>query len=159
MYARGNGKEEDWRAEMAAIAAQVVQRPDLKESGELRIVFPNAEHRKRVEAAAIATAVEELEQRGYRTRNRQKANCGYDLLAIRSRSPRQLHVEVKGTSTGVPHFIMTENERNCMQLPKWRLALVTYALDNPEIEIMDATETKERFTFAPLAWNVTLKKV
>lgn len=159
MYARGYGANERWRAQMATIAEQGVgeQRLDLRESGTPTVGFPDAEHRKRVEEASVTAASDFLQRNGYAIEDRQKANCGYDLIALRPQQPKELHVEVKGTSTSVPHFFMTENERNYMQNPKWRLALVTNALDQPKVEILDASKTSQRFDFSPLAWDVKLK--
>lgn len=154
-----SGKRDSWRIQMADSAEQIIARnkPVQEESGEPIVGFPDAEHRKKVEKAAIEAVSAFLQNEGYSITDKQRSCCGYDLLAVRKRHPKELHVEVKGTSTSVQHFFMTKNERNYMQNPKWRLAMVTNALEHANIEILSSSDVKDKFEFSTLAWDVKVK--
>jgi len=161
VYVRGNNYNERWRVKMAKLAETIIrgEKPETRDSGMPTVVFPDAEHRKKVEKVSVNTATKYLENKGYTVENREKMNCGYDLLAIRNRTPKELHIEVKGTSTSIPYFYITENERNYMRNPKWRLALITNALNKKNIKILDFISVKSKFDDAPLAWYFYPKEV
>ncbi|MBU0609978.1 MAG: DUF3883 domain-containing protein [Armatimonadetes bacterium] len=100
-------------------------------------------------------AIEHLRKRGYaEIVDRQKDNCGYDLLARKPGTDKELHVEVKGTSGTAPRFFMTPNEHAYMGDPRWRLAMVTDALGSaPRVSIYDARKVAERFDLQPRVWE------
>jgi len=48
------------------------------------------------------------------------------------------HVEVKGISGRCPTILLTRNEAHAArEQPRWRLAVVTRALDDPLLHIVD----------------------
>lgn len=121
IYARGNGRNEAWRQEFAELAESIVELAlSIAETKAPTFNFPDAEHRKRVERAAIQEA-ERVFNAEYRVTDRQKDNCGYDLLLVHRKTGEELHLEVKGTSTQVMHFYMTRNEQKYLGNPRWRL--------------------------------------
>ena len=115
--------------------------------------FPDSEHRKKVEKAAIREATNHLVGLGFEIINREKENCGYDLLATRGVEPTELHVEVKGTSSEVPEFYISRNEKRYMSRAEWRLILVTEALTSPNVKLLTRQEVEVMFLFSPLAWK------
>ena len=159
IYARGNGQDDGWRQELAILAEEIVGNSELRITTNSRPTFnfPDLEHRNAVEKAAIEKAIEYLEGKKYKITDRQKDNCGYDLLAKRKRSPNELHVEVKGTSVQEKRFFMSRNEKQYMPNPKWRLLVVTNALDNPKVTVLTASEVERMFQFNALSWEVVLK--
>ncbi|AJQ95515.1 DUF3883 domain-containing protein [Gynuella sunshinyii] len=159
IYARGNGQDDEWRQELAVIAEEIVADSGLEDLPELRPIFnfPDAEHRKKVEQAAIEKAIKYLKGKKYKVTDRQKDNCGYDLLAKRKSMPNELHIEVKGTSYDEMRFFMSRNEKQYMPNPKWRLVIVTSALDNPKVSILTASEVHKTFEFSALSWEAVLK--
>ena len=159
IYARGNGQDDEWRQELAILAEEIVGNTELRITTNSRPIFnfPNQEHRNAVEKASIEKAIEYLEGKKYKITDRQKDNCGYDLLAKRKRIPSELHVEVKGTSVKEKRFFMSRNERQYMPNPKWRLLVVTNALDKPKVSVLTASEVEEMFQFNALSWEAVLK--
>lgn len=159
IYARGNGQDDEWREELAILAEKIVSNPELISTSNTRPIFnfPDQEHRNAVEKAAIEKAIEYLKGKKYKITDRQKDNCGYDLLAKRKRSPNEIHVEVKGTSLQEQRFFMSRNERQYMPNPKWRLLVVTNALDKPKGSLLTASEVKKIFQFNALSWEAVLK--
>lgn len=158
VYARGNGMDADWREELAEVAESVVKmKQRSKGNGATSLGFPDQEHRDKVEKAAIKEAIRVLESKKYKVTDRQKDNCGYDLLAKRVRSPQELHVEVKGTSSEVMRFYMSRNEKQYMANPKWRLLMVTNALGSPKASLMTENEVIKTFQFNPFAWEAVCK--
>ncbi len=143
LYVRGNGKDEPWRRELASFAETLVSEP-RSGTDQLppKLSFPDPEQRKRVELAAIDAAKEFL-RKDYRITDRQKENCGYDLLARHRKTGDELHVEVKGTSGVNMHFYMSRNEFRYMPSPKWRMIMVTNALVEP-IDIIGNCQTSPR---------------
>ena len=111
--------------------------------------------RKEVEEAAVRVVTAELNKKGFVVEDRQRENCGYDLLAI---SPKEiLKVEVKGTDSEIPRFFITRNERASAAVdPEWRLAIVTAARRAPVIHFLTAPEAEKLFLFDALAWECTL---
>lgn len=129
----------------------------IESENEPSLNFPDKTHRNKVEKASIFEATKHLKSMGYIVTDRQKDNCGYDLLAKRKKRPKELHVEVKGTSNEIPQFFISRNERNYMSNSNWRLLLVTNALDSPNVLFMTKKEVDMRYVFSPLAWQVNLR--
>lgn len=158
LYLRGNGKNEAWRKELAIFAENLVgEFPTNMNEPQPNLTFPDAAHRKMVEIAAINAAKNFLMQT-HRVTDRQKDNCGYDLLARHRKNLDELHVEVKGTSANLAHFYMSRNEFRYMPNPKWRLIIVTNALSTPIVNMMTLREVKQQFNLDPFAWEAMLKK-
>lgn len=155
LYAAGYGRPAPWRAAYRKLALRIVAEDwsvedKLSGSGG----FADAKTAKAVEVAAVNAVLQDLAERGYgEVVDRQKDNCGYDLLARRHASGGELHVEVKGTSGVVPRFFMTPNEHAYMADPRWRLAMVTDALGDPSVELLDAKAVGKRFNLVPRVWE------
>ncbi|SEM35824.1 protein of unknown function [Syntrophus gentianae] len=113
--------------------------------------FPDPQTRKEIETASIEFVVNEFELKGYKVEDRQRENCGYDLLATSSNET--LCLEVKGTDAPEWQFCITRNERNMSRQREWRLALVTMARINPKLDIMTGEEMEHTFDFDSLAWE------
>lgn len=155
LYVRGNGKDEPWRRELARMAETLVaEPPEGTEQLPPKLSFPDPEHRRRVELAAIDSAKTFL-RKDHRVTDRQKENCGYDLLARHRQTGDELHVEVKGTSGVNMHFYMSRNEFRYMPSPKWRLIVVTSALVKPKVTLLNAAEVGRAFSIDPFAWEAT----
>lgn len=116
--------------------------------------FPAPEKRKKVELAAIEYVVTHYERQGYSVSDRQSDNCGYDLFVEKGKSV--LKIEVKGTSLDEQRFFLSRNERAKSVDPLWRLAVVSSALDNPELSIYNTAEMEKTFGFEPLCWECRL---
>ncbi|WP_248739436.1 DUF3883 domain-containing protein [Pseudomonas sp. MWU12-2029] len=157
IYVQGNGLNDAWRQDFAELAETIVGlAPVIAETKAPTFKFPDAEHRKRVEKAAIDKAIREFDNE-YRVTDRQKDNCGYDLLLVDRKTGEELHLEVKGTSTQVMHFYMTRNEQKYLSNPKWRLYMVTGALDRPQGRLMNFAEVTTVFDLVPFAWEGVAK--
>lgn len=116
--------------------------------------YGDAESRKQTEDAAIRFVWAELRRRGFSVVDRQRDNCGYDLLAT-SRQ-RRLLVEVKGSTSTEPRFIISRNEYRCSVIePDWRLFVVTNARSAPCLHEYDANAMAAAFAFDSLAWEAT----
>ncbi|WP_111638939.1 DUF3883 domain-containing protein [Marinomonas shanghaiensis] len=113
--------------------------------------FPDLQKRKKVELAAIDYVVTHYECQGYSVSDRQSDNCGYDLFAKMGKVV--LKIEVKGTSLDEQRFFLSRNERAMSVDPLWRLAIVSNALDNPELSIYNTEEMEKIFNFEPLCWE------
>lgn len=120
--------------------------------------FGSAEHRKKVEIAAVETTTRELESRGYEVFSREKDNVGYDLKATRQKDGSSLYVEVKGTAGPSERFFMTANEHQFIETPEWRIAMVTDALGKPKLSIYNLLELKKLFDLSPMVWKGTRKR-
>ncbi|MBA3011052.1 MAG: DUF3883 domain-containing protein [Proteobacteria bacterium] len=152
VYAKGHGKKDEWRDEFTKIAEDIVK------NGVRQSSFPEKELRQAVEEASIKEAFEYLKKKNYKVTDRQKDNCGYDLLAKREKSPQELHVEVKGTSLETKRFFMSRNERQYMPNPKWRLLIVTNALVYPEVTLLTEKQVETMFKFNVMSWEAVLKR-
>jgi hypothetical protein len=118
--------------------------------------FPDIETRKRIEVLAVYHVTDHFEKMGYRVTDRQKDNCGYDLLI--EKEDAALKIEVKGTSGVEKRFFLSRNERYKSADPLWRLAIVTGALSNPSIDIFTSWEMDSIFNFNALCWECTSGK-
>jgi hypothetical protein len=117
--------------------------------------FADPQTRREIELAAVHYVTRELELRGFTVEDRQRENCGYDLLARRGQE--EFLYEVKGTDAISPRFFISRNERNCSMLNEnWRLAVVTSARATPTLHILTPAEMEGRFTFECLAWECTI---
>ncbi|MHD0644151.1 protein NO VEIN domain-containing protein [Pseudomonas aeruginosa] len=156
VYVSGDGVAEDeWRVDLAALAEQIVSnRPP--EEGEPKMVFPDQAHKVKVEKAAIALAMKVFDK-AYKIKDRQKHNCGYDLLLIDKKTDEEIHLEVKGTASLDMRFFLTRNEYGYMQNPRWALFMVTDALGTPKGQLMRRKEVRKLFNLQELAWAATLK--
>ena len=112
LYAAGHGVPAAWRNTYRDLALKILAEPwDTSDKLSGGGGFADAETAKVVEVAAIQAAIGALAKLGYtNVVDRQKDNCGYDLLAKGHGGGGELHVEVKGTSGAVPRFFMTPNE-------------------------------------------------
>ena len=157
LYVRGNGKNESWRHDLAKLAEGLIKNPptDLDKPPP-KIVFPDQEHRKKVEITAIDAAKRHLAKES-RVTDRQMHKCGYDLLARNRTTGEELHVEVKGTSGEAMHFYMTRGEYRYMPTPQWRLIMVTNALSKPKLTPLTYKEVKKHFDLEEFAWEATAR--
>lgn len=158
LYVRGNGKNDSWRRELANFAEELVKNPPADiDKPPPRISFPDSEHRKKVELASIKAA-HALLSKTHRVTDRQKDNCGYDLLARDKKTGDELHVEVKGTSSKTMHFYLTRGEyRYMLSTPQWRLLMVTDALSNPKLTLLTHKEVRKTFDLEAFAWEATVR--
>lgn len=157
LYVRGNGKDDPWREELAKLADSVVSTSGTARTNFPQLSFPDPQLRKRVEDAAIGAAKEFLKNKNYRVTDRQKDNCGYDLLAKHRKTNEELHVEVKGTSGEAMHFYMSRNEYRYMPSPQWRLIMVCDALGAASAELFTASEVRKIFSLEAFAWEAIVK--
>lgn len=117
--------------------------------------FPDYETRKRIEDAAVAHVRRHYQGLGYRVDSKETQNVGYDLEVTDSSTGDVVaHVEVKGTSTSVPAFYITRNERaTANALDTWKLAIVTNAINEPKLRMLSADEMEATFEFTDIAWR------
>lgn len=157
LYVRGNGKNDVWRMELANMAEELVGNPPVgTDKPPPNIAFPDVEHRKKVELAAI-DAARAFFSKTHRVTDRQKDNCGYDLLARNRKNGDELHVEVKGTSGSTMHFYLTRGEYRYMRSPQWRLLMVTDALTKPQLTLLTHKEVEKKFDLEAFAWEATTR--
>ena len=116
--------------------------------------FADAQTRKEIEVAAVAHVTRVLKQRGFKVRDRQRENRGYDLIAESATS--RLLVEVKGTDAPEPRFFLTRNELRCSALEAdWCLFVVCSARQSPVLFEYSASDMRHQFQREPLAWECT----
>jgi len=117
----------------------------------------NPETRKAIEDAAVQRVWAYYKKEKYKIKDRQKDNCGYDLLVTKGKEV--LHVEVKGTAKAEPEFWLTRNERAASVHTSWLLAVVTNALsDEPSEPNFYTTDQMEAaFDLEPYQWRAKLK--
>lgn len=163
-YVRGQGPTELWRRKLAARAEELVAQfmpvvqADVVTTDTRGFPLASAEHRKRVEKAAVDKAKRYLQRQDYAVEDRQAAKCGYDLLALRKRDSSELHVEVKGTSLLGESFFISRNEYLYIDDPRWRLALVTDALNEGTLRLLNAHAVRRQFTFEPMTWIAAARR-
>jgi hypothetical protein len=111
------------------------------------------------EVKAVRFVRAKLRREGYKVRSRESEVCGYDLHATRSN--RELHVEVKGTSRDQPRFFLTLSEgRKAETDPDWRLAVVTRAKSKPFLSPFVAGKQLTRhFQLEPIQWLGTTRSL
>lgn len=113
--------------------------------------FGTPEENRKVEAAAIDFVSKSLRQEGWTVENVSQQNRGYDLDC--KHANKRLHVEVKGSRGRKVQFIITANEKSAWELdPKFVLALVTDALQAPEISMFYGAKGNIQFNFRPISF-------
>jgi hypothetical protein len=117
--------------------------------------FGSAETNKLVEVKAVEVVTLHFQSKGWTVVSHESKKCGYDLYC--SRESEVLCIEVKGTSSVAPGFIITSNEVDSSSTkPDWRLALVTEALSlNPKLFVFDADQMDSMFVRTPLAFRMS----
>ncbi|RON55950.1 DUF3883 domain-containing protein [Pseudomonas frederiksbergensis] len=163
VYVRGNrpGQDQEWRQHFAEIAQEIVSVSSQVDVVDVQIPtfsFPDAEHRKAVEMAAVDYASAAYGKR-YEIQDVQLLNLGYDLIFRDRKTGEELHVEVKGTSNAIPHFFMTRNEYRYLENPRWRMLMVTQALDKPKGRVLTLDELEDAFDVKPFAFEGVAKRL
>jgi hypothetical protein len=104
-----------------------------------------------VEQSAIRLVTSRMEADGWTVSSVESLRMGYDLKCTRDED--ELHVEVKGTRSRLPSFIITEGElRRADSDSAFRLLVVTDALGTaPAVHEFDSESVFEEFDFTPLA--------
>ncbi|MGO9095030.1 MAG: protein NO VEIN domain-containing protein [Bryobacteraceae bacterium] len=156
LYAAGGSRNEPWRKAYAKLAERIVARCASEAApSDTGNGFPDPATARKVERRSVSAVRDFLRRRGFDTiRSCERACCGYDLFAASSKPKRELLVEVKGTQGGLPWFRLTRNERRSAELdPRWRLAMVTRALDAAVVELMNWTNVGRRFRLDPVIWE------
>ena len=126
-------------------------------ANQVRVTFPDQAHRDAVEQASVAFAIQKYEELGFRVKDVSTENRGYDLEVFDGRKAVE-HVEVKGTSMPAQSFFLTRNEfARSLDLPTWRLAIVTSALTKPAMEVFLGQQMLDRFVLDPLVWRCAPK--
>jgi hypothetical protein len=127
------------------------QEPQVRISGG---GFADPETRREIEHAAIGFVTRQLESQGFKVHDRQRENCGYDLLA--EAKDQQFLVEVKGTDSVSPRFFLSRNEWRCSQSnADWRLYVVCEARTVPALHMFTSSEIMAQFILDPLVWECT----
>lgn len=117
--------------------------------------FGSAEMNRLVEVKAVEVVTRHFQSLGWTVVSHESKKCGYDLYC--SRGSDILSVEVKGTSSAAPGFIITSNEfDSSSSTASWRLALVTGALSaHLRLFIFDANQLNSMFDRTPLAFRMS----
>ncbi|MBM9617006.1 DUF3883 domain-containing protein [Desulfobulbus rhabdoformis] len=95
--------------------------------------FPDPKTKKLVEKKAISYVIDHYKKLGFTITDRQKYNCGYDLLVENGK--KTLQIEVKGTASKEKRFFLTRNEKSMPASPLWRSAIVSNVLESPEMDV------------------------
>jgi hypothetical protein len=156
LYAAGGSRNERWRKAYARLAERIVARcasaaaPSCTGKG-----FPDAATAREVERRSVKAVRDFLRRKGFDTiRSCERACCGYDLFAAASKSKRELLVEVKGTQGELPWFRLSRNEKRSAEWdPRWRLAMVTRALDAGVVQLLNWKNVGARFRLDPVVWE------
>lgn len=166
-YLRGNGKKGEWCDTLAEELLAIRRAYKTNERHVIRAkvgggrggICADPERRKQVEEKAIAEVMAKYPKPKFEVVDRQKDNCGFDLLVRTIGEPKaELHIEVKGTQNTKPHFLMSRREYAYMLAnPRnWRLAMVTSALaERPKLEVLNASEARQRFFWEEFTWHAT----
>jgi len=100
--------------------------PEVSEPGAAVV---GGASREEVQAAAIGYVMRHFKGYGYNAEDVTGQNLGYDIEVSNAKGATLLRVAVKGTSTGLPGFQLTGDERTCSaREPLWRLLVVADAL-------------------------------
>lgn len=160
-YLRGTDAKDPWRQKLAQelLKAKATHLKSTQHKAIPRApqggICADAERRKETENAAVAL-VQSYYAKRYTCIDRQHDNCGYDLHFVHRKTGEELHVEVKGTAGTRPHFFISSNEHNHAKMhPFWRLAMVTEALGEGKLEVMDYKAASKRFRWDPFVWHAT----
>jgi hypothetical protein len=116
--------------------------------------FGDPASRAEVEQAAVDTVTVDYLKRGWRVTDVSRECLGWDLDCV-SLHGNVEHVEVKGVSGVAPAVLLTRNEhRAAEQQQGWRLAVVTQALDDPQLRVVDGATAIG--TATPFVYRVDL---
>ncbi len=138
----GMGRANIWYADRPESAAIVQRVLVLVGSKRVKPVVvkgrkgkQDQERKAQIETSAIRLCCEHFERLGYTVKSVEKDNLGWDLVA--SSGKTLLRVEVKGLSGSVFSIELTPNEFEAFdeKADAYRLAVVTNALDSPELFI------------------------
>jgi hypothetical protein len=122
--------------------------PEVDPNGPLAGYFGPPENRKKVEKAAEQAVIKYYSGKGFNAQRVAHLPCGYDYIF--TKKDQELYVEVKGTSGSTPRFFLTRNEHNARLDHRWRLGMVTNALDNQSrVAIYNSREFKKAFELEP----------
>lgn len=117
--------------------------------------FGDASARKAVEQAAMNAVTRHYA--GWSVKDVSRERCGWDLTCESARGEIH-HVEVKGVSGNMPIILLTRNEeRVARENDSWRLAVVTRALTDPHVRIVDSAAALA--ASEPFAFTVNLTHV
>jgi hypothetical protein len=108
--------------------------------------------REEVQAAAMDYVMRHFKGYGYNAEDVSSQKLGYDLEVSNAKGATLLRVVVKGTSTGVPSFRLTSEERACSaREPLWRLLVVADAIGTAaQHKIYKPSEMEQAPGFEPL---------
>lgn len=111
--------------------------------------------RRQVEQAAVDHVTACLVDEGWEVESVETDRCGYDLRCTRGKVER--HVEVKGTASEHPGFIITSQELACsVGDPSFELWIVTNALtDHPTVRSYLGNELERHFAFDAIQYRAT----
>lgn len=147
----------EWEALQALLPEGAYDPLDAQELEELQaaatIQEPDPVTRRIVEVTAVRHVVDHLEADGWRVKDVQRDNVGWDLTARRNGDRR--HVEVKGRGVSSPVVLLTPNElRAAREVEGWELALVTDVFDTPRLTWHDAKAVLDEA--APVVYRAVL---
>ncbi|WP_018904921.1 DUF3883 domain-containing protein [Variovorax paradoxus] len=108
--------------------------------------------REEVQAAAMDYVMRHFKGYGYNAEDVTGQKLGYDLEVSNAKGAKLLRVVVKGTSTGVPSFRLTDEERaSSAREPLWRLLVVADAIGTAaQHKIYKPSEMEQAPGFEPL---------
>jgi len=138
----GMGQANIWYADKPESASIVKRVLDLVDGKRTRPVITRGrkgkqdqERKAEIEKSAIRLCCEHFEGLGYSVESVEKDNVGWDLEATSGKT--LLRIEVKGLSGGVFSVELTPNEYRAFgeKSDAYRLAVVTNALESPELFI------------------------
>jgi hypothetical protein len=118
---------------------------------------PDPETKTKIELSAIEFVWRYFESESYLIDDKQKENCGYDLLA--SKESHEVRLEVKGTASKDKRFFISRNERLNSVHPDWRLALVTDVFGSPQLFLYTKEEMEAAFQMDALSWECNESKI
>jgi hypothetical protein len=124
-------------AEIAALEDQLDLVPLTVTVNTSGAGFGDAATRAQVEVAAMKAVSRHYHRRGWEVDDVSKSNLGWDLDCTSPHGDVH-HIEVKGVSGAGPSVLLTRNEfRAASTIVGWRLAIVTQALHNPRLHVVD----------------------
>lgn len=116
--------------------------------------FGDPESRRAVELAAVDAVI--AHYRGWQVTDVSNRNLGWDLTIV-SVSGEEHHVEVKGVGGSAPSILLTHNEaRAAREDAAWRLAVVTRALADPRVHVVDGPTAMQ--ASEPFAYSIDLAR-
>ncbi|MEU4643400.1 DUF3883 domain-containing protein [Micromonospora sp. NPDC023814] len=125
------------KEELAAIEEHLPPQPTRVTVTATGAGFGNPATNAAVEAAAMEAVTADYESRGWGVKDVSKDCLGWDLTCTSPGGDVE-KVEVKGVSGLHPAILLTRNEERAMRAePGWRLAVVTKALADPTLTIVD----------------------